>query len=262
LGGTTTPGNDNGDGASNPGSGTETPSEPSCDNCTPTPISSPFVNGYYDRQAAVDFADRNRVSYVDNDPDSGNPIIVYSNDCTNFVSYALRAGGLVETNDWKPNPIQDAWYRTSSLMAFLRSYGFTDGPIFTNTWDIRTPSTGTDSKSIFLRDNNPSSERGQQQQVGSWPGYLQGLNLVKRGDLVFFKYSDSGDWGHVAIITTDSPWPSPTHFNYTTVLNPDPNEPKIIDHSGPNETIAADLPRSLGDTTNPLIQQVEIMYGP
>ena len=131
---------------------------------TPTQIPTPcpfFANGRYDRQAAVNFAERNKVSYVDNDPDTGKSIMPWNpDDCTNFASYVLHAGGLIETSDWKPNPAQGAWIRTGELMTFLEQKGFTDGPIFRNFQSIDDT-----TKDVFLRENNPSSKTAIRQAI-------------------------------------------------------------------------------------------------
>ena len=220
-----------------------TETETSCDYCA----SWSGGNGFYDREKAIQFARDNMISYLDADIPFYDPT-----DCTNFVSYALRAGGLLETEAWKPDsPI---WIKTPMLFDFLKGVGFVESTIFVNTWDANS---GSDTTYLKLRDNNLNSEAAKRQKIDRlWSDYLAEIQSARPGDLVFYEDKLKNGWSHVGIITEE--WQAPTHKLYSTEYDPDPDEPQIIDHSGPT----TDLPRSIGDTSANDIYRVQILLGP
>jgi hypothetical protein len=239
----TTPGN-----TPTPG-GTPTPQPTPCQ--TPTPGS--FVNDYYDRQAAVDFVTDSR-NYKDKSVFAKDYPTDPNNDCTNFVSYALQAGGLQTTSEWYPSLTDGAWPTTIKLFNFLKNHGFHESVAFTNTWDISDPSG---NKSLMLR-NNSEDTRKKQQVSELWSDYLSLIKNARPGDLVFYedKSWQNLGWSHVGIITGD--WQAPTHHSFTSILPFDQNEPQIVDHDGPT----SELPRSIGDTNGQRITSVIVLYGP
>jgi len=236
-----------------PGTGTLIPSMSGLPTGTPdvNPTNTPaiFRNGNYERNKAIDFARDNKVSYQNSEIVSREPT-----DCANFVSYALRAGGLLEIGDWQPGRTE--WVSAPELFTFLEGKGFTGSEIFYNTWDVE----GSVTTFLKLRDNHPNSQKAEKQKIDHyWKDYLSSIQSARPGDLVFYEDYRRIGWTHVGIITED--WQTPTHYSYGTVLDPDPNEPRIIDHSGPEEIPASMLPRSIGDTSGN-IYRVQVLFGP
>jgi hypothetical protein len=210
--------------------------------------------GYYDRGKAVKFALDNMGKYLDSeiDPYPGT-------DCTNFVSYALKAGGLRETETWKHLLRNGPWVNTPELYSFLLGKGFTESREFTNTSDYRgddPENLETLKNYLRLRENTETmkSENGRVNDI--WENFMTNIPNVKMGDLVFYRDDTSANWTHVAMIT--KAWAPQTQYQW---VGTGIQEPLVVDHSGPIED-PTKLPRSMGDTFNDRIVAVRILFGP
>ncbi|MBC6962748.1 MAG: hypothetical protein DWB48_08470, partial [Nitrosomonas sp.] len=218
-----------------PATSTATPQPPTestapCDGCTATPTGSPFfTNGRYEREKAAKFAEDNKGGYQDSAIPYYEPT-----DCTNFVSYAMNAVGLLPTGEWKPGGF--IWINTQALFDFLHTVGFQELATFDNVGDYRTEDDNQDF--LHLRENTEDvgSFQGVVPKI-TWSQYMVEISAAQRGDLIF--YSDrsqistgsSGEiitWTHVAMITD---WAAQTSYAWPTVGTH--QEPRVIDHDGP-----------------------------
>jgi hypothetical protein len=105
---------------------------------------SKFVNGRYDRIAAVKYATNPNYSspfFSDQGRDlfgRHNPAYSrYQADCTNFVSQAIKAGGMIPTNEWHYNSPRwvnifsnndsPSWTVAKDLLNYLKNQGYING---------------------------------------------------------------------------------------------------------------------------------------
>ena len=267
---------------------TYTPTNTATYTPTPTATPTPYRNGYYEWKKAVQFArEHKNLEYFKNDVGDGeNPRPYAENNCANFTSYALYAGGLNITDEWKPDAEfkeetgeygfnSKKWVNANGLLQYLKTTAnFRESEIFwTKVANCSYPlgEVSACSGSLLpLRSHIVETSEWQggflEENKGTnfnyyWPEYLNLISNTKPGDLIFYKsnpisgnidgnLSDymSGNWSHVGIITEG--WQTATEFlfsydsykEYTSYVAP--NEPRLIDHSGPTDR----LPRSIGDT--------------
>lgn len=197
--------------------------------------------------------------------DNGYKLYGHPNsNCTNFISYALLAGGLLEGSTWQKD--SGAWIRTNELYTFLITVGFTPSGEFVssnNHWYIKQLNSedklvATEDKYLPFRLNGQDTrEKRQLLDNGNvlWSEYLDTISNARPGDLVFYmNYTDI--WSHVGIITED--WTSPTYYSFPEGIEAGTNEPQMIDHDG----ITENVPRSIGDTSSFKNQKMIILYGP
>jgi len=218
----------------------------------PTPPQH-FANGHYDRQAAVEFALRYKdksVFEADGYPTEPN------NDCTNFVSYVLQAGGLLQSDVWKPGA--DAWRNTPDLFIFLRdTVGFKENSDpFYNTPNVSTPDP---EDYLQLRENNAYTAMKVQLVQNRWDEFIAQNQNIQPGDLVFLLDPThyAGAWTHVEVVTG---WDTETTWDSKIVNGI--QEPLVVDHSGRPIITPDKLPRSVGDTAGTGIQKVVFLRAP
>ncbi len=121
----------------------------------------PVAAGNYDRTAAVSYADQ----YCANP----NPSYTCSgwNDCTNFTSQVLHAGGLPEVGWWQ-------WNRAHW---FFHGCGWFQ---HSNTWSV---------PSWFDDHAERTSSRYE----------MRSVNNLQLGDIILFRWPGDSDWGHAAV---------------------------------------------------------------
>ncbi|MFA7170678.1 MAG: amidase domain-containing protein [Candidatus Paceibacterota bacterium] len=119
-------------------------------------------NGY----AAADYATKNAYSSY-----------TFTNDCTNFASNALQAGGWQETGKYSSSS-NDAWY-----------FDFRPQPGFSNTWTI------ADSLYRFM-SRHPERATAMSAK-GPFYNY-------KVGDIIQIDYERDGRWDHTMVVTAIS----------------------------------------------------------
>lgn len=107
----------------------------------------------------------------------------FKEDCTNFVSQCLLAGGWKETGKYKFTS-KNAWY-----------YDFGKRPGYSNTWAV------ANSLYAFL---NSHPDRAKKQSVYNRPYKESYRKNFKPGDLVQIDYGSDGTWDHSMIITVVS----------------------------------------------------------
>jgi hypothetical protein len=242
---------------------TETPAPTSTPSPTPTktpPQCGSYCaawaggEGFYNRDLAVKFAIDNKVDY-----EEWRHIVPHpDNDCTNFVSYALRDGGLLTNNTWKPGEL--AWVNAPELFNYLKdNAGFTENSeVFINTQDGRT---SFNKDYLQLRENNKNTATDPihgNQVLNHWDSFIAQNQNIKPGDLVFLLDPNEydGAWSHVEIVTG---WGDETTWD--SQITNGIMEPLVVDHSGRIED-PAKLPRSVGDTAGVGIQKVVFLRGP
>jgi RHS repeat-associated protein len=201
----------------------------------------------YDRKAAASYAKTWETS--NNTAVYGQP---FHNDCTSFVSQALKAGGMPEDETWffskKGTWIPDpfalggawtcskypwspkcgvAWAVTQQLHDFLitsRSFSYTD--IKGESFDGRIPKSP---------DLIPSTM----------------LTNVQEGDVVFYSQLTAGVWNHAAFVVGKGPL---TEVGKNITHSDLPyQEPLIADHSSHYSALG---PRSINDITDPAFEIV------
>jgi hypothetical protein len=250
----------------------ETPIETPINDCTPTPLPTLIPGGIYNPLLAIDFAKR----YMTPEKMKNAGFEVWDEtkcedctNCTNFVSYALKAGGLLMDETWysyeiDSNPgiynTSNAWIQTDALFNYLHnSKGFSlAGSEFVNMANFSTTFKGQNEGDQYLPLRANHDSYAQEQLINNrWSEFLENNRSAQPGDLVFYEDYRQIGWTHVGIITED--WQPPTHYNFTNVLNPDFEEPELIEHDGPNNT---PLPRSIGDTISMQIYRVAILKIP
>lgn len=225
--------------------------ESSCDYCA----AWAGGQGVYNRDEAVRFARDNKVDYQDTNIKSYQPT-----DCTNFVSYALRAGGLLESSTWYPN--STAWVNTQAFYDYIKGVGFSSYTTFSSTANYYDKRTDNNSEMLYLREHNEETAAQQPNTITQyWSDFMVSIQNAKPGDLVFYKdpteYSEG--WTHAGIITE---YPTdPTHYSLTKTFGNEVDEYRIIDHSGKTSTEDT-LPRSIGDTNSEFNFEVMVVYGP
>jgi len=210
--------------------------------------------GFYNRSLAVEFANKNKVEY-----EKWRNIVPHpKNDCTNFVSYALREGGLIPAGKWQPG--EPAWVNTPELFNFLKdNAGFTENTeVFINTQDGRTL---FNKDYLQLRENNKKTAEDPihgNQVLNHWDSFIAKNQNIQRGDLVFLldPTEYDGAWSHVEIVTG---WGDETTWD--SQITNSIMEPLVVDHSGRIQD-PAKLPRSVGDTAGVGIQRVVFLRGP
>jgi RHS repeat-associated protein len=207
-------------------------------------------------------------------------------DCTSFISSALWAGGIRDTNsdglDWNKEKtrgdspfftypdLDPAWFRTDALLHFLENqkdglkYGtrlneFSEVPKF--NWQ-----TGTN------KDNE------------AWLNYLSNRGQIRIGDLVFYRWKDYNHggymWDHVAMINgwgnqtyLSKDGPEPFLWTFWSMygiqppgpycnINVDRNEkPRVIDRTGGSPFyINWGWPSRSIDNTNQPIEKIMIFH--
>lgn len=119
-------------------------------------------NGY----AAADYATKNAYSSY-----------TFANDCTNFASNALQAGGWQETGKYQYSS-NDAWY-----------YDFYKRPGYSNTWAV------ADNLYKFM-SRHPERARAMSAK-GPFYNY-------KVGDIIQIDYERDGRWDHTMVVTAIS----------------------------------------------------------
>lgn len=178
------------------------------------------------------------------------------NNCTNFISYALQAGGLLQTDVWKPG--SNAWRITPDLFNFLTTaVGFMENSYpFYNTPDVTTTDP---NDNLQLRANNKYTAENIQQVKNQWDDFIAQNQNIQPGDLVFLldPTEYNGIWSHVEIVTG---WGEETTWD--SKIQNGIQEPLVIDHSG-RKVITPDLlPRSVGDTAGVGIRKVVFLRAP
>ncbi|PVA22673.1 amidase domain-containing protein [Mycobacteroides abscessus] len=143
------------------------------------------------RQSAVDFADR----YAKGWGAAGNPLGYNEQtyDCTNFVSYALRAGGFKPADPFHVNNnTEDQWFNTS-LKAGSPSAAWDNANGLYNYINngFGKGSGGPVGSVIGTTTFNPSA--------ASWdPNYLSSIGM-KPGDLIFYDWNNGEGISHAAM---------------------------------------------------------------
>jgi hypothetical protein len=227
--------NTDGGPANDPGSTPQpggAPSSAATATCTPTPTLTPttmpslhFRDGYYDWENAVLYASTHWNSYENAE----------SSDCTNFVSFALRDGGLLETDEWKPEPKQNAWVGTPDLYKFLSSKF--------NVITFENPKRENLLRRKILRENE------------DWTVFIESNQQnILPGDIVFYYDAEWDWWGHAAIVGDLLPETSYVYEKTGISIH----LPRIYEHSGP-DLDGNPQPRSLDDSSNEWISKVAIV---
>ncbi|MEN8649103.1 amidase domain-containing protein [Streptomyces sp. 21So2-11] len=156
----------------------------------------------YDYTAMVNFATK----YAKPVPKDNVPYIRDTNDCTNFVSQALKAGGWERVLGWYRS--DSAWWYTGNPWPF---------PKHSYTWG------GAPNWQRFARDE---SER-----VYALSGPA-GLGIADVVQFEIFGYSDPGQPGHTMMVTDFTPdWMPKMSYHSTDTLNR-PLSEIIAEHSG------------------------------
>ena len=251
--GTPGSGTNQGSSATPPAPPTTPLSLPECPTAPPstTPIGTPTSGGGYDRQKAVEFALKYK-NIADFKAD-GYPVPDPSNNCTNFISYALSAGGIQHTNVWKPG--ENDWQRTPDLFGYLQSVGFVENsqPFF------NTPDVGAGgSNNLQLRANNQYTRQNIQLVKNLWTDFIADNQNIQPGDLAFIYDATGGQtWSHVEIVTG---WGDETTWD--SRIQNGIREPLVVDHSGRPLITPDKLPRSVGDTAGVGNREVVFLRAP
>ena len=239
---------------------------------TNTATSATFKNGQYKWWRATNFAreHKNPQIFKTKGMEEGTERKVYESNCANFVSYALEAGGLNTTDDWRPG--SEKWVNSNSLFDFLEGLGFTRSMIFESTpqqidTNYTIPESYNNSGYLPLRMHNNSTKENYQvlSYELTWPEYLNIIQNTRSGDLIFFEDWKQCGWSHVGIIS--SSFHKPTSHAFNNILDKyeyfdyeENDEPSMIDHSG---ILSYEyLPRSIGDSDSFNNFRVVILHQP
>jgi len=170
------------------------------------------------------------------------------NDCANFVSYALKDGGLKPVAGlWEPGD-DGAWENVPKLVDFLKSHGFLLYEYFNfpNYSDDGANPPNLDNF-VLLRDRP------------EWTTFLETTNIQK-GDVIVYYHQIKSIWIHAAIVVDERKSPPTTFINKNEYSFP---EPGICDHSGPlRENDLDKYVRSMGDTKNEYLTKVGVLHAP
>ncbi|HVX70415.1 MAG TPA: amidase domain-containing protein [Mycobacteriales bacterium] len=139
-------------------------------------------------QAVTGYAPANAAAYADKWAKNANTgtYIAYSDDCTNFVSQALKAGGYKQVGSFSASGWPDT--STAHWWVYLPS---APSPIQynSNTWSV-----ATELRNFLLHTGKPPIK-----PVGSVPGSTtRQLSGIKQGDLLWYDWNNTGV-SHVTI---------------------------------------------------------------
>ena len=185
-------------------------------------------------------------------------------NCANFVSFALRAGGLKENDTWNSMPEKSySWVNVDYLYDYLKYHeNFSELGEFNNSIryrDYEHFDGGVDSQIPYLWLRQNTEAMAEEQSINEyWSDYLDRIQGAKEGDLVFYEDENKAGWSHVGIIYGE--WEFTTHYLVFDVFErPEPNEPMFLDHDGKRE---ANVPRSIGDSSSSSYSRVAILKAP
>lgn len=154
---------------------------------------------HYNRQAAVDYADKFANSLNYSYPST------FANDCTNYVSQALIAGGIQQrTGGMTADPTDPTlWYVKDTTLPHQHLKSF----IWSNTWAVAPAlkdfllNTTSDGKPLGTLVRTVTSVSDKQQLI------LE--NEMQPGDVIFYDWTNDGVIDHAAMYVgkdaTDTP---------------------------------------------------------
>ncbi len=192
--------------------------------------------------------------------------IIVGNDCTNFVSRALREGNIIEDqpNNWYPTSPgindPDPWNRAPDLYKYLTRSKANGG--------LGYPSIS--ARNELQGSWSDNSAYGPIRGKSEWENLLKNnVGRIQPGDVVFYlDHSISSDYTHAAIIydtgqneTCDSQYKIPEAITRLDGVKPEVpcdvsrKKPRVVEHSGPGMI----LPRSIDDTNNVYISEIAIV---
>jgi hypothetical protein len=154
---------------------------------TPTPISAGTATATPTSTATTGYSGAKAASYANLYWSSYNPAYPsFANqggDCTDFVSQALYAGGIV----MRPSPPY-----SGNASWFMISNG--------GQWSYSAPWVNANDNNIFLVQHLPGVT-----QVASYVGVQPGQNVAShasQGDVVLYDWNNDGIYDHEALIST------------------------------------------------------------
>ena len=149
--------------------------------CANDPIQKIDCSGDYNREAAVAFAQ----TFGDEKAWKATGLMDFDQNCTNFVSFCLNAGGLHQGDDWYYN-----WammIRVGPITKVMGSYSL--------SWTVAPEMYRIFSNPIYGYSNG---------NVDIWTpqgvAYNAQYGGIQPGDIIFFCGSDGGTPSHVAIV--------------------------------------------------------------
>ena len=130
-------------------------------------IATVSIGAAYNGYAAADYATKNAYgSYT------------FANDCTNFASHALKAGGWQETGTYTQYASNDVWY-----------YDLPKRPFYSNTWAV--------ADNLYKFMSRHPERAVAMSAKGPFYNY-------KVGDIIQIDYERDGRWDHTMIVTAVS----------------------------------------------------------
>jgi RHS repeat-associated protein len=201
----------------------------------------------YDRNAAVEYAlqwaqSTNFVDYGLRFPE---------NDCTNFVSQALKAGGMPEDKKW----FFATWGIPSSCDPQNWPWSMDCGKAWALTDELF-------DYLVLVKKFSHSDIHGADFEAGTipqspFPLPMSKIARVRSGDVVFYRQNISeyvqggGKYNHASFVVG---WGPLTKAAKGEVYNQIPmNFPRVVDHSGPYSDYGS---HSINDTANPVNEMV------
>jgi RHS repeat-associated protein len=219
----------------------------------PVKYTDPTGHFYYDRDAAANYALFWEHSY--NYKQYGLP---FMNDCTSFVSQALKAGGMPEDQNWYFSKPDYLFFDIKHPGSFTcNKYPFS--PHCGEAWSV-TPNLYdylTSIKHFFYTDIRGDAFGGLVPQSPT-PIPAARLSFVQKGDVVFYSQDMPGVWNHAAIVVGWGPLTNVKNRNsegnvgYTSINTP--FEPLIVDHS--SRPPYNQGPRSINDISEAALEIV------
>ena len=152
--------------------------------CTNNPIMLVDPTGEYNRWRAVEYA----LSYATSWDEFG-PTVRFAQDCTNFVSWCLKAGGMAESDDWYYNWTIQVGDKVTGSYSLTWSVAEEQFKAFTNC-------TGEFPNSKYA--NGPAICVHESRWI---PDVIWQYN-IQPGDLIYWLDPTTGKMGHAAIIVS------------------------------------------------------------